>query len=113
MYSHALLSNILTTILRPNFEKPLRTAKDLAENGLRLFDIPGFGYLQELLDASPDPYVQVCTCLLNQIDVFQKCQKVRPIFFNSGQLTGSGDMCPQINSIYFFVLLPKEWVKKS
>ena len=53
---------------------------------------------------------QVCflTCLLNQNDVFRKCQKVRPIFFNSGQLTSSGDMCPQIKSIYFLVLLSQK-----
>ena len=50
------------------------------------------------------------TCLLNQNNVFRKFQKVRPIFFNSGQLTGSGDMCPEIKSIFFSVLLPKKRV---
>ena len=46
------------------------------------------------------------TCLLNRINVFWITQRVRPIFFNSGQLIGSGAMCPQIKSIYFLVLLP-------
>ena len=53
------------------------------------------------------------TCLPNRNDVFWIGQKVRPIFFNSGQPIGSGDMCPQIKSIYFLVLLPKNWVKKA
>ena len=44
------------------------------------------------------------TCLLNRNDVFRIGQRVRPIFFNSGYLIGSGDMCPQIKSIYFLVL---------
>ena len=47
------------------------------------------------------------TCLLNQNDVFCIGQRVRPMFFNTGQPIGSGDMCPQIKSIYFLVLLPK------
>ena len=54
------MSNILTTIIRPNFHKPLKTAKDIAEANLRTFDSPGFGYTKELLEASPDPYMQVC-----------------------------------------------------
>ena len=60
IYSHALLSNYLTTILRPNFHKPLKSPKDLVENGVRVFDMPGYGYLSEILSASPDPWVQVC-----------------------------------------------------
>ena len=36
-----------------------------------------------------------------------------PIFFNSGHLIGLGDMCPQIKSIYFLVLLAKKWAKKA
>ena len=55
----------------------------------------------------------IYTCLPNQNDVFWIGQKVRPVFFNSGQPIGSGDMCPQIKSIYFLVLLPKNWVKKA
>ena len=66
-----------------------------------------FPFLKATLKATLEAH---STCLLNQNDVFQKCQKVRPIFFNSGQLTSSGDMCPQIKSIYFLVLLPKKWV---
>ena len=45
------------------------------------------------IGGSPD------TCLLNQNDVFRITQKVGPIFFNSGQPTGYGDMCLQIKPI--------------
>ena len=38
-FSHILLCNILTTILRPNFEDPLDTAKQLVEKNITLYDI--------------------------------------------------------------------------
>ena len=47
------------------------------------------------------------TCPPNRKDVCQSGQRVRPIFSNSVHLIGSGDMCPQIKSIYFLVLLAK------
>ena len=53
------------------------------------------------------------TCPLNQNDVFWIAQRVEPIFLHSGHLLGSGDMCRQIKSIYFLVLLAKKWVKKA
>ena len=52
------------------------------------------------LSLSLSPY----TCPPNRNDVFRIGQRVRPIFLNSGHLIGSGDMCPQIKSIYFLVL---------
>ena len=36
-FSHILLCNILTTILRPNFEKPLDTANQLVEHKFTLY----------------------------------------------------------------------------
>ena len=74
-YSHALLCNILTTILRPNFEKPLRNAKDIAENNVQLFDMPGFGYLEEILESSPDPYMQVCELAVSCFKINHPCLK--------------------------------------
>ena len=35
--SHILLCNILTTILKPNFEEPLDTAKQLVEKNITLY----------------------------------------------------------------------------
>ena len=37
---HILLCNLLTTILRPNFEEPLDTAKQLVEKNITLYDEP-------------------------------------------------------------------------
>ena len=56
--------------------------------------------------------LKLITCLLNRNEVFQIGPRLRPIFFDSGQLIGSGDMCPQIKSIYFLVLLPKNRSKR-
>ena len=37
----------------------------------------------------------------SDLGFFQNAKKVRLIFFNSRQLFGSGDICPQIKYIYF------------
>ena len=38
--SHILLCNILTTILRPNFEEPLNTAKQLVDQNITIYMFP-------------------------------------------------------------------------
>ena len=38
--SNILLCNILTAILRPNFEEPLDTANQLVENDIKLYSVP-------------------------------------------------------------------------
>ena len=58
-------------------------------------------------------FVRPLTCPLNRNDVFRIGQWVRPIFFNLGYLIGSGDICPQIKSIYFLVLLALKGAKKA
>ena len=55
---------------------------------------------------------ELATCPLNRNDVFRIGQRVRPIFLKSGHLIGSEDMCPQIKSIYFLVLLEKNGSKR-
>ena len=42
------------------------------------------------------------TCLLNRNVVLQIAPRVRPIFFHSGHVIGSGDMCHQIKHVRFF-----------
>ena len=42
------------------------------------------------------------TCPLNRNDVLRIAPKVRPIFFHSGHVIGSGDMCHQIEHVRFF-----------
>ena len=52
---HILLCNLLTTILRPNFEEPLDTAKQLVENNITLYDEPGTIIWKEFLLESSIP----------------------------------------------------------
>ena len=56
-FRHILLCNLLTTILRPNFEKPLDTAKQLVEKNITLYDTPGTEiWKQFLLESSIPEY---------------------------------------------------------
>ena len=52
---HILLCNLLTTILRPNFEEPLDTAKQLVEKNITLYDIPGAEINKQFLLESSIP----------------------------------------------------------
>ena len=61
-------------------------------------------YLQgnpELEDHSGSP--KRSTCPLNRNYVLRIAPRVRPIFFHSGHVSGSGDMCHQIKHVRFFV----------
>ena len=52
-FRHILLCNVLTTILRPNFEEPLDTLDQLVEKKIILFGFPGSElWKQFLLDSS-------------------------------------------------------------
>ena len=52
---HILLCNLLTTILRPNFEEPLDTAKQLVEKNISLYGIPATEIWKQFLLESPIP----------------------------------------------------------
>ena len=52
---HILLCNILTTILRPNFEEPLDTAKQLVEKNITLYFMHFAKILKEFLLQSSIP----------------------------------------------------------
>ena len=54
-FRHILLCNLLTTILRPNFEEPLDTAKQLVEKNITLYDMPGTEIWKQFLLDSPLP----------------------------------------------------------
>ena len=53
-------------------------------------------------DHFPDPDEWLSTCPLNRNDVLRIAPRVRPIFFHSGHVIGSGDMCHQIKHVRFF-----------
>ena len=52
IFSHILLCNLLTTILRPNFEEPLDTAKQLVENNITIYMGPFASGWRELMQES-------------------------------------------------------------
>ena len=52
---HILLCNLLTTILRPSFEEPLDTAKQLVEKNITLYGEPGTDIWKQFLLASSVP----------------------------------------------------------
>ena len=55
MFSHILLCNLLTTILRPNFEEPLDTSKQLVEKNIMLYDAHGTEVNKQFLLESTIP----------------------------------------------------------
>ena len=50
-----MLCNLLTTILRPNFEEPLDTARQLVEKNITLYGEPGYEIWKQFLQESPIP----------------------------------------------------------
>ena len=57
VFSHILLCNLLTTILQPNFEEPLDTAKQLVKKKITLIGTHGTEiWKQLLLDSSIPEY---------------------------------------------------------
>ena len=52
---HILLCNLLTTILRPNFEEPLDTAKQLVDKNITLYNQPWGDIWKQFLLESPIP----------------------------------------------------------
>ena len=54
-FSHILLCNLLSTILRPNFEEPLDTAKQLVEKNFTLYGGPGTEFWKSFLMESSIP----------------------------------------------------------
>ena len=52
---HILECNILTTLLKPVYEKPIDTAEDIVEMGVFIIDAPGRESVVETLKRSPFP----------------------------------------------------------
>ena len=55
IFSHIILCNLLTTILRPNFEDPIETAQQLVDNKMTLYEIPKAYMWKQFLEDSPIP----------------------------------------------------------
>ena len=55
VFRHILLCNLLTTLLRPNFEEPLDTAKQLVEKNITIYMSPGTQIWKQFLLKSSIP----------------------------------------------------------
>ena len=55
---HFLLSNYLSVLLRPSYERPVETAADLIGRDITPFDYPGGGFFIDFFADSPDPNFQ-------------------------------------------------------
>ena len=56
---HILLCNLLTTILRPNFEEPLDTAEQLVEKNITIYMTPGTEIWKQFLLQSSIPEYRI------------------------------------------------------
>ena len=54
LLAHMLEANFLTILLKPVYEKPIDTAKDVLDRGLTVIHPPGSESIVELLKNSPD-----------------------------------------------------------
>ena len=52
---HILECNILATLLKPTYEKPIDTAEDIIERGITIIRMPGTESMVEILKKSPFP----------------------------------------------------------
>ena len=52
---HILECNYLTVLVKPVYEKPIDTAEDIIERGLKIIDFPGTESMVETLKKSPFP----------------------------------------------------------
>ena len=52
---HILECNYLTVLVKPVYEKPIDTAEDIIERGIKIIDLPGTESMVETLKKSPFP----------------------------------------------------------
>ena len=52
---HILECNYLTVLVKPVYEKPIETAEDIIERGVKIIDFPGTESNVEALKKSPFP----------------------------------------------------------
>ena len=55
---HIIMSNYLTVLLKPSYEKPVESVDDVIDRGLIPFYIPGGGIFKQMLADSEDPRYQ-------------------------------------------------------
>ena len=55
---HILLCNFLSVLLRPSYEKPVDTTKDLLDRKITPFLVPGSEFIVQFFENSLDPNLQ-------------------------------------------------------
>ena len=52
---HILECNYLTVLIKPVYEKPIDSAEDIIERGIKIIDVPGRETMIEMLKKAPFP----------------------------------------------------------
>ena len=55
---HILLCNFLSVLLRPSYEKPVDTTRDLLDRKITPFLVPGSEFMVQFFENSPDSNFQ-------------------------------------------------------
>ena len=100
---HFLLSNYLTVLLRPNFEKPVDTAADLIRSNLVPVVQKNQKIYRQIFANSPDPDYQELSLRLCVAEDFNK--KVKSIYNTSECLTVTLTMIPFFRIILIIFIL--------
>ena len=107
---HFLLSNYLTVLLRPSYEKPVDTTEDLINRDITPFSIPGSDYYIQYFAESPDPNYQEIS---KRFVVPKDWDEYRKLV---GKVTSTG-LFADINSIPAPWVVPKkdhnDWYRSS
>ena len=61
---HILECNYLTVLIKPVYEKPIDTAEDIIERGMKIIDFPGREPMVEMLKKSPFPLTRALAELM-------------------------------------------------
>ena len=106
---HFLLSNYLTVLLRPSYEKPVETAADLIKRDITPFYIPGGEIYIQLFAASSDPnYQEISRRLVIAKDYDEYEDMVRKVT-STGLFANIGSEPYWFNSTEEY----KDWYKSS
>ena len=103
-----MLCNLLTTILRPNFEQPFDTAKQLVEQNITLYDEPGTEiWKQFLLESSIPEYIKLGETYLiaDDWDHFDNITK--------HDVMGAGTHAIMVGSLAQYLLAMGRWYRSK
>ena len=95
--SHILLCNILTVILRPEFEEPLDTAKQLVEQNITIYREQGFVIWKLFLQESSIPEYKILGENMILVDGWDNFENM-----TIHDVMGAGTHAQMTNNIYSY-----------